>query len=163
MKKNRNSKKQPQRRKKTSVAREQPTRRTFISRSPYVLAGLAAAVGVGAWGVSSVAADLAEQDLSVVGSGTPVIVQIHNPSCPICLGLQKETRAALDQLDDEGLAYRVASITSTVGSDFANQHGATYATLLFFDGTGNVVDRVQGTTDRDVLYEAFKAHVANGR
>ena len=158
MKKNRNSKSKPKGKK--PEVRVEPTRRSFLKNVPYVAAGLVAASGIGVFGVRAVRADLVEQDLKVVGSGRPVIVQIHDPSCPICIALQKETRAALEMMEGDELDYRVASIKSTIGSDFANKHGASHATLLFFDGFGNLTQRVQGATDRNALYNAFMAHVS---
>ena len=136
------------------------TRRSILKKLPYLAGAIIAVGGVGYAGVNIVLADLAEQDLSIVGSGTPVIVQIHNPSCPICLALQKETRAALDMMEENALDYRVANITSTTGLAFANSHGSSHATLLFFDGSGQILQRVHGATDRDVLFDAFMAHVA---
>lgn len=139
------------------------TRRSFLTNAPYIAGGVLAVGGLGYLGISMVRADLAEQNLDVVGSGVPAIVQIHDPTCPVCLALQKETRAAMDMLDDTQLAYRVASITSDVGSAFAYEHGSSHATLLFFDGAGNVTQRVQAPSDRDTLYEAFTAHIAANR
>lgn len=89
----------------------------------------------------------------------PTIVQVHDPSCPICLTLQKETRADFANLETGQLAYRVASITPDVGIAFAAQHNSSHATLLFFDATGNVTQRIHGRTDRDTLRTAFLAHI----
>lgn len=148
---------------KTGAAAAKPqTRRAFLTNLPYIAGGGLAIAGLGYLGISTLRADLAEQDLSIVGSGTPTIVQIHDPTCPVCLALQKETRAAFDMLDDPKLAYRVASISSDVGSAFAYEHGSAHATLLFFDGAGTVTRRVQAPADRAMLLEAFKAHLAQG-
>lgn len=163
MKKNRNSNKKMKRKKPATATAPVVTRRSFLKSIPYVVGGGVVLSGIGYLGVSAVRADLAEQDLDIVGSGKPVIVQIHNPSCPICVALQKETRAALNMLEGEELAYRVASITSTTGSDFANRHGATHATLLFFDSSGQIRQRVHGETDREILYLEFMAHIAASR
>jgi len=148
--------------KKRSVAATpvKPSRRSILTKLPYLAGGIIAIGGVGYAGVNVVLADLAEQDLSIVGTGTPVIVQVHNPSCSICLALQKETRAALDMMGENALEYRVASITSTTGLAFANSHGSSHATLLFFDGSGRILQRVHGATDRNALYDAFMAHGA---
>ncbi len=136
-----------------------PTRRNLLGYVPYVIGGAVLLGGAGVWGVSAVQADLAEQDLSIIGDGVPTIVQVHDPTCPICTALQKEARAALADIDDGALIYRVANITSNTGSVFANMHGSSHATLLFFDGAGNLTQRVQGATDRADLYDAFMAHL----
>ena len=162
MKKNRNQtgKQKQKQRKQARVTVAAPERRSFLKAVPYLAGGAVVLAGVGYFGVSTVRADLAEQDLSIIGSGEPVIVQIHDPGCAICTALQKETRAALDMMDDDALPYRVASLTSTTGATFANRHSAGYATLLFFDGRGQVTQRVQGATNRDTLLTAFTAHNA---
>ncbi len=138
--------------------RAAPTRRNVMAMAPYLVAGVVVAGGLGFWGVSTVRADLAEQDLSIIGDGVPVIVQVHDPTCPICIDLQRETRAALAMMPDETIAYRVASLTSDVGSAFATRHGSAHATLLFFDAGGTLTRRLQGAQDRDVLLAAFTAH-----
>jgi hypothetical protein len=159
------SKKAPNKRKQAqaSSGNKPVSRRSILQMAPYIAAGVAVVGGVGAWGTTTVLADLAEQDLSILGTGTPTIVQVHDPSCPICLGLQKETRAALATLDDGALEYRVASITSDTGIAFANKHNSSHATLLFFDGTGDITQRITGATDRDVLRSAFLNHISDAR
>ena len=138
-----------------------PTRRNVLAYAPYIAGGVVVAGGLGLWGVSNVRADLAEQDLSVIGSGVPAVVQVHDPTCPVCIALQRETRAALEMLPENAVAYRVASLTSDVGSAFANLHGSSHATLLLFDSTGTITRRIQAPQDRDALYAAFTAHASN--
>jgi len=111
-------------------------------------------------GVSSIRAGLAEKDRSVLGQGTPVIVQVHDVTCEPCIALQRETRAALDTFDDAELGYRVADINSEDGLAFATKHGASYTTLLFFDADGAETPRIRGVTDRNTLHAAFLSHVA---
>jgi hypothetical protein len=137
-----------------------PTRRNFLAYAPYVAVGALVVGGLGVWGTSAVQADLAEQDLSIIGDGVPTIVQVHDPTCPICTALQKEARAALDDIDTGALEYRIANIKNDVGSAFATLHGSSHATLLFFDSAGNLTQRVQGATPREELYDAFMAHIA---
>lgn len=158
--KKRNLRKSTKRKPPATPIAAEVTRRSILASAPYAIAGAVALGGIGYFGVSAVRADLAEQDLSIVGSGRPVIVQVHDPSCPVCLALQKEARAALKLMDDGAPAYRVASITSNVGLAFANSHGASHATLLFFDGSGKITQRVHGATDRETLYTEFMTHIA---
>lgn len=152
----------PKKRNKRKAAQtakpDQKERRSFLTAVPYVVGGAVVIGGAGVWGVTSVRADLAEQDLSIIGSGVPTIVQVHDPTCPVCLRLQKETRAALEMMPDADIAYRVASITSDVGSAFASAHGSSHATLLLFDGSGTITRRIQGEQERNMLYAAFMAH-----
>ena len=163
MKKQRKTQKPRKQNKSETKTPPTQTRRSFLTNAPYIVGGVIAVGGLAYFGISTVRADLAEQDLAVVGSGVPTIVQVHDPSCPVCLALQKEARAAMDLVEDGQLEYRVASITSDVGSEFAYKHGSSHATLLFFDGAGNVTQRVQAPSDRDTLYAAFAAHIAANR
>jgi len=158
MKKSRKSTKSPK--KSQTAAPVVTTRRSFLAKAPYIVGGIVAVGGIGLLGVNKVRADLAEQDLSIVGSGMPVIVQVHDPSCPICLALQKEARAAMETVDNSELEYRVASIASDVGSAFADRHNSAHATLLFFDADGAITQRVHAPSDRDTLQAAFQAHIS---
>ena len=110
--------------------------------------GLGAIVVAG--GGSALAYDfskkLTEADLSVVGNGTPTIVQIHDPGCSMCQSLQKETRAAFKLCDDTAFQYRVANIKSTDGAAFQARFGLPHVTLVFFDGQGQHIHTIQGVT-----------------
>lgn len=154
------SRKATQRRKAKQAAAPAPkTRRSFLAMAPYIIGGIIVAGGIGYMGISTVRADLAEQDLSDIGNGIPTIVQVHDPACGSCIILEKETRAAFSDIDEDDLAYRIASLTSDVGSEFAAKHTAGFATLLFFDADGILTDRIHGETDRAELKTAFQAHI----
>ena len=65
---------------------------------------MAILAGGGGWYlVSEVRATIAEQDLSRIGNGIPAVVQIHDPQCPRCLALQRETRKAMSGFADDEL------------------------------------------------------------
>lgn len=119
------------------------------------LAGLGAAVGAGAWAVSSFRVFRAEHDLSRLGRGAPSIVQVHDPSCATCTALQRQARKALRGMDDCGLEYLVADITTPDGSAFARRHGSSHVTLLLFDGAGREVTRLEGVRQAQELAAAF--------
>jgi len=149
-------------RKAAQAAKQKPqqSRRSFLAMAPYVAAGAVAVAGLGYWGVTAVRADLAEQDTSIVGQGTPTVVQVHNTTCAPCIALQRETRAALSDMEAGAIHYRVANIGTEDGLAFATQHGASYTTLLLFDGDGNLTRRIQGETPRNMLRVAFLTHIA---
>ncbi|MEO1460626.1 MAG: hypothetical protein AAFV49_24155, partial [Pseudomonadota bacterium] len=86
--------------------------------------GSALVLGGGFWGVSSFRTYAAEHDLSRVGRGTPAIVQVHDPQCPTCTALQKQTRRALRDFDGCGLTYLVADIKTPEGAAFARRYNA---------------------------------------
>ncbi|MEL6565736.1 MAG: hypothetical protein AAFQ59_14955 [Pseudomonadota bacterium] len=123
-------------------------------------AGSALVLGGGFWGVSSFRTYAAEHDLSRVGQGAPAIVQVHDPQCPTCTALQKQTRRALRDFDGCGLTYLVADIKTPEGAAFARRYNAPHVTLLLFDGAGDLKRTVRGLHDSPHLAEVFAAHKA---
>jgi len=97
-------------------------------------------------------------DLSVIGDGTPVVVQVHDPSCPLCRRLMATTRDTLD--DMPSIRYRVADLTSEDGRAFGDAHRAGKVTLLLFDRGGDLVGRVEGVTPADSLRRTFEERLA---
>ncbi|MEL7262698.1 MAG: hypothetical protein AAGK69_15040 [Pseudomonadota bacterium] len=122
--------------------------------------GSALVLGGGFWGVSSFRTYAAEHDLSRVGQGAPAIVQVHDPQCPTCTALQKQTRRALRDFDGCGLTYLVADIKTPEGAAFARRYNAPHVTLLLFDGAGDLKRTVRGLHDSPHLAEVFAAHKA---
>jgi len=119
-----------------------------------------ALAGGGYFAVTKVQATIAEHDLSKVGNGTPSIVQIHDPQCPVCLALQREVRDALDNFEQGDFEYLVANIRSKEGSTFANNYFVPHVTLLLFNGQGALVKVLNGPNKSDFLQAEFKAHLA---
>lgn len=98
----------------------------------------------------------AEGDLERVGNGKPSIVQIHDPNCPVCNALQKETRAALSKIDNSRLQYLVANIRTSKGREFANRHNVHHVTLLLFDEFGNLKTVLRGMQEEEALAKRFQ-------
>lgn len=149
-------------------ARKAPASRTRSRRETLRLIrdwGLvAAAVGFGGWWlVDDVRADMAERDLSRVGAGAPTVVQIHDPQCPICRALQRETREAMAGFSDAELLYLVADIRSPEGRALADRHGVQHVTLVLFDGAGNRRRTLTGMREAPELRAAFQRHVSSDR
>lgn len=146
--------------KKASVAAA-PTRRDTLKMFRNGAIGVLGVGAVGYFGFGSYQAYAAEHDLTRVGQGRPVVVQIHDPSCPVCTALQKEARQAVKALDDE-MVFLVADITTDVGRKFAVQYGVGHVTLLLFDGAGARKQTLQGMRESDELTPIFKDHFAAG-
>lgn len=81
-------------------------------------------------------------DLGVIGSGVPVIVQIHDPSCPTCRRLKSTMTTAMKDLPD--VKYRLADITTSKGKAFQNKYGVPHVTLLLFNKEGKHQHTLQG-------------------
>ncbi|MEP3525848.1 MAG: hypothetical protein ABJ081_12040 [Hyphomicrobiales bacterium] len=111
--------------------------------------------GAGAYMYRSVLASRLEQDLTELGNGTPMVVQIHDPGCSLCTALQKEVRQALKAVDDSALNYRVANIRTQEGRRFASRYGVPHVTLLLFDGRGNLKQTLRGPRQNEELEITF--------
>jgi len=134
-----------------------------LSRRALLRGGAAASavvLGGGFWGVSSFRSYAAEHDLTRVGKGDLAIVQVHDPQCPTCTALQKQTRKALRDFDDCGLVYLVADIKTPEGAAFARRFNSPHVTLLLFDGQGELRRRVQGMQQASALVEVFADYKA---
>lgn len=112
--------------------------------------------GVGTFAARKVLADLGEQDLSLIGEGTPTVVQIHDPQCAQCQALQKEVRAALDHFEDGTIRYLVANIRTTPGADLARGLGVPHVTIVLYDAQGDVQEILQGPRSEDAIREALQ-------
>ncbi|MEM1074804.1 MAG: hypothetical protein AAF665_05270 [Pseudomonadota bacterium] len=145
---------------KSSNPTDKQTRRDVLKIARNGALGLAAVGGAGYWALGSFRAYAAEHDLTRLGKGAPAIVQVHDPQCPTCTALQKQTRAALKAFGDCGLVYLVADIKTDDGAELAAQHGVPHVTLLFFDGQGELLNTVHGLHTRAQLEPMFAAHKA---
>lgn len=158
MKKQKRAKKQKS--KKPAVAAPKKTRREVLRLFPMGLVGVAAIGGAGYFGFSAVRAGAAQYDLSRVGAGKPSIVQIHDPQCPTCTALQRETRKALADFGECDLVYLVANIRTGAGHEFAQKHLVPHVTILMFDGDGNLQTTLRGMRQEEELRRAFERHFA---
>ena len=90
-------------------------KRSSFSKIRNIAIGLIIAGGVGTYIYGAYQKDLEEKDLTKIGQGTPYVVQIHDPNCPLCTALQKQTRSALSDFDPKKLGYLVADIKTKKG------------------------------------------------
>lgn len=140
-----------------------PNRRDFMK---YLRVGGIGAIILGGgafYGVSTVNASIAEHDLSKIGNGTPAVVQIHDPQCPVCRALQKEVRRALKSFDKGDIEYLVANILTPEGAKLANAYVVPHITLLLFDGNGKMLKVLRGPKKRDELLAEFTSHLKASR
>lgn len=138
------------------------SRRALLGRIGTGAVGVVALGGAGIWGIGHVQAINAEHDLSRLGQGVPVVVQVHDPQCPVCNALQDETRDALRDFDVQGVLYLIANIRTPEGSDFAARHGVPHVTLLLFDSSGRLRETLRGPHRADELRPAFARLARHG-
>lgn len=92
-------------------------------------------------------------DLSVIGNGVPVIVQIHDPSCPTCRQLKSRMNAAMKDLPD--VEYRLADISTSQGRTFQSENGGLpKITLMFFNAKGDHRHTLQGLVSPEEIKAA---------
>ena len=137
------------------------TRRDVLKRVRNAAIGIFVVGGGGIVLARSVGATVEEHDLSRVENGTPTIVQIHDPQCSLCRSLQRETRKALRDFDDDALDYVIANIRTQEGSQFAASHGEQHVTLLLFDSEGALQEVLRGQRHHTQLRTAFQRLLAN--
>ncbi len=148
----------------TETAQDRPvTRRGAMSYLQWGILGAVLVGGVGGYAVTSVMADIEEQDLSVIGNGTPAVVQIHDPACGDCVVLEREARAALRNFDEGDFSYRIASLVSEDGLAYARQHSVGRVTLMLIDGDGRTVDIMTGPRSREQLRIRLASFLETGR
>lgn len=89
-----------------------------------------------------------EHDLSVVGNGTPAVVQIHDPGCRLCNRLKSNLGDVKGEFKDK-IQFKTANILKKKGRDFAAKYQVPHVTLLFFDKKGKRVDTLQGVSSSE--------------
>lgn len=143
--------------KKTSTKAKKPLKkgiklRTLMRNAAILLAFLAVPI---AWLIANEQSAQQESDLSILGSGQPVAVQVHDHSCPLCQRLKANAEQALNEMEQPP-AWRIADINTTSGADFAHRYGVGHVTILLFDGQGNRQQTIQGVTSSSDLRAAFE-------
>lgn len=140
------------------------TRRNVFNLARNGAIGAVVLAGAGYGGTRWFQSYVDEHDLTRIGQGKPVVVQIHDPQCPICTSLQRETRNAMKQFDEGDLLYLVADIKQPEGAAFAGKHNVPHVTLILMDGQGAVTQVLRGMRYRDelrtILAGHFEAHGA---
>ena len=131
------------------------SRRSLLRTGGLTLLGTAVLAGGGVWAVGSFNRSVDERDLTRIGQGVPTVVQIHDPQCPVCNALQRETRKALRGMAEAAPLYLVADITQPEGAMFAQRHRVQHVTLLVFDGAGARVETLTGSRTRTELAPVF--------
>jgi len=134
-------------------------RRLFLrrARNGAVAVGL---ISGAAWLVAEeVSASVQEHNLSRIGNGIASVVQIHDPQCPKCIALQRETREALGAFEDGELQYLIANIRSDEGRQFATRQGVQHVTLMLFDADGKRRSVFAGPNRAQDLERIFRNHV----
>ncbi|MFK7856300.1 MAG: hypothetical protein AB8B79_19445 [Granulosicoccus sp.] len=126
-------------------------KRRLVLKSVFALG----AFGVAAGALSSYDKKNRElHDLTVIGDGKPVVVQIHDTSCSICRSLKSRAIAALK--GQERIEFRIADLASEAGRQLQQKYGVGKTTLLLFNGEGRRINTVQGLQSLEELEMLFE-------
>ncbi|WP_434986576.1 hypothetical protein [Vreelandella zhaodongensis] len=140
---------------KKSKPSRRPTKRrlrAILRKSLIILALLTVPI---AWLIANEYATGNQYDLSIIGNGDPVAVQIHDNSCPLCQRLKANAEEALANSDSPP-EWRIADLNTASGAKFANQHGVGHVTILLFDGQGNHQDTIHGVISVSDIVSSFE-------
>lgn len=138
----------------------EPSRRDMLRRVRNWGIGAAVAGGGGWLLIRDVQATMHEHDLTRIGNGVATVVQIHDPQCPVCQALQRESRAAVCEIGSKDLQFLVANIRAEDGRKLAREHNVQHVTLLLLDGTGKRREVLVGPNKRAYLESVFRRHLA---
>lgn len=92
-------------------------------------------------------------DLSIIGAGKPVVVQIHDTTCPLCRSLKSRSMKVLE--NQTRIEFRLADIATSEGRLLQEKHGVQKTTLLLFDARGKLLDTVFGLQTNEQLEALF--------
>ena len=139
---------------KASKAKAKQAAATSQSRRKFIMLPVAVlAIGGTAYGLNAVESGKRElHDLTVIGQGQPVIVQIHDPKCPTCRRLKNIMNNALES--DDSVRYRLADITTPEGKALQSKYNVPNVTLLYFDKRGKHVHTTQGLQTKEQIRNA---------
>jgi len=113
--------------------------------------GISIAIASGAWLHHHDTTNKRLHNLDVIGAGKPVVLQVHDPSCPSCRQLMRAAKTALKSLPD--FEYRIADLTTSKGAEISSQYNVGKVTLLLFDAGGRHVRTIQGVTPATQLHD----------
>lgn len=123
---------------------------------------LKGAVGLGIFGVAagSISAHDSRQrelhDLAVVGAGKPVVVQVHDTTCPVCRNLKSRAMKVLS--DQSRILYRIADLSDDEGRELQQKYSVGKTTLLLFDARGRLLEITVGLKPIEELEALFATH-----
>ncbi len=159
-------KKKPANKKKPSatvnIEKTQKKQRKNLKNMFGAVIGVAIFIGLGSVGVNAYKKSWeTSHDLTVIGNGTPTIVQIHDPKCPKCKKLMSNAKSALSKFDDK-FVFRIADITTSAGRKLQRTHNANTVSLLMFDRKGKMRRTSSGVKSADELELAFEDFLQRG-
>jgi len=143
--------------KKQSNNKTQNKKKTFsFNRRSFVKLGVVSALAIPAYVALSAHTkkSKAERDLSVIGNGTPTLIQVHDETCPSCRQLLSSVKGVINNFPD--IQFKIADLRSNKGIKFASKHQVYKVTLMYFDSRGRKVDVASGLQTKDEVSSFIK-------
>jgi len=138
------------------------TRRSMLDKLQKFGIAVVVIGGAGLLLTRTVNATMHEHDLTRIGQGVPMVVQVHDPHCNVCVMLQKQARRAMKNFDEGELQYVIADLAKPEGRALAIENSVGKTTLLLFDGKGTRRAILPGLRDSGALERSFRAHIGDG-
>ena len=93
-------------------------------------------------------------DLSLIGKGENIIVQIHDPGWGSCRELKRVVNSLKPEYTGK-IRFILADLNSREGRWFAEYHNVSRVTLLFFKPDGTKITSLSGELDAKNLRNVF--------
>lgn len=103
----------------------------------------------------------AQEVQSLIGSGTPVLLEFQSPYCIACISIKPEVDALEQELNSQTIGKQIhivrVNIQEETGMDLAPLYGFQFTpTFIYFDELGNELWRLVGTFDPQLVRDTLK-------
>ena len=119
-----------------------------FNRRSAIRLGVIAALAIPAYLAFSAYSNKQSQlhDISTIGQGKPVLVQVHDPQCGQCRQLLSSVYAVIDEFPE--IEFRVVNLRTDQGYKFSTKHEVSKITLVYFNEQGRKKDIVVGLQEQ---------------
>ena len=93
-------------------------------------------------------------DLSLIGKGENVIVQVHDPGWGSCRELKRVVNSLKPEYSGK-IRFIETNLNSREGQWFAEYHNVSRVTLVFFKSDGTKISSLSGELDANNLRNVF--------
>ena len=132
----------------------------------YVAFGVIVSGLIIAWGIihprQTILREGAEEVQSLIGSGTPVLLEFQSPYCIACISIKPEVDKLEEELNNQispekQLHIVRLNIQEDAGRDLLSTYGFQFTpTFIYFDADGNEVWRLVGSFDPQKVRDSLK-------
>ena len=95
-----------------------------------------------------------DADLSAIGMGENVVVQVHDPGWGSCIELKRVVNSLKPEYEGK-IRFLTANLNSSEGKWFAEYQNVGRVTLLFFKPDGSKISSLSGEQEPEFLRNVF--------